>query len=156
MKKVLLLVVAIVFSLNTQAQEDNSYLKFEKDALQGVNKKHIVKSSLTLTQEEESVFWPLYNEYNEKMNALQNDKLELALKYNDNYGELTEGDVMDIMDNVIKIKKQLLDLEKKYYKKMINIMSPVKVVNYFKVEHEVAVKVETEILKGSQGVALAK
>ena len=145
MKNSFLLLFVFMLSIVAKSQETPSYNELENKVLKD-NKKSIVKQSIVITNEDADFFWPLYEEYNSKMNNLNNQYIALLKEYSEKQGELNFDQAMDLWEGTMDVKQGLLKLEKKYYWKMIEGMSPVKVVTYFNLERELKAKVEIELL----------
>ena len=146
MKNLFLLLFVFLFSIVAKSQGTASHNDFESKILKD-DKKSIIKRSIVITNEDAEIFWPLYEEYNFKMKSI-NDQYVLVLReYTDKHGELTFAEAMDLWEEAMDLKQDLLNLEKRYYKKMINGMSPVKVVTYFEIERALKAKVDIELLK---------
>jgi hypothetical protein len=147
MKNTFLILVALLFSLGASAQEDSLYVAQKKKENQA-EKKALIKEAIVITNEEQEVFWPLYNEYNSKMEVLNDQYLILSKQYNNSRDKLSYSEVMDLWEEMMDVKQQLLKLERKYYKKMINQISPVKVVNYFEIERDAKIREDAEFIEG--------
>lgn len=145
MKNTFLLLLALTLSIAVKSQESPSYNQLEGKVLKE-DKKTIVKQSIVITNEEADFFWPLYEEYNIKMNDLNTKYISLLMEYSEKQGELNFDQTMDLWEDTMDVRNKLLKLEKKYYKKMVQEMSPVKIVNYFNIERELRAKTEVELL----------
>ena len=56
----------LLFTATTFAQNTNDYLEYSRSVL-NAEKKAIVSEAMMLTEDQSKIFWPLYNELNEKL-----------------------------------------------------------------------------------------
>lgn len=136
MKKVIIVAVLSFFALNISAQETTA-LDSVMQASFRAEKKALIKEALKLTEEESKVFWPLYEEYNKKMEEENNDMIEVVNKNASKLDSLTDDEAEEIWKKKISNDYALIKLEKKYFKKMLRILPGGKVVRYFQAENKI-------------------
>lgn len=85
-----------------------------------------ITTKLELTTEESEKFWPVYNERESELKTVRKDIRE-KVKEGKDLDSLSDADVKKMMEDVIKLKKQELDIEEKYNKKFQEVL-PVKKV----------------------------
>jgi Spy/CpxP family protein refolding chaperone len=85
-----------------------------------------ITRELDLTEAEAQTFWPVYNEYHKKVEALRKD---FKSKYNKqtNYNFATDKEAEDYINADIQLKMQEAELIKTYYDKIKKVL-PVKKV----------------------------
>lgn len=90
---------------------------------------------LDLSVEEAQVFWPVYNEYNEK-------KHDLMLKHRkkrinaDNLATLSEEELTRVANAEIENMEEMTELRRKYHDQFMEILPVVKVVKLYKAERD--------------------
>ena len=119
------------------SQAVNDYTEVQRAALK-TEKKAIVAEAMQLTEEESTVFWPLYNEYNEKKYIINTKVYNLIQKYADDFETLTNEQAVELWNERMKIKNESSKLENTYFKKFLKIMDGKKVVRYFQTENKIA------------------
>ncbi len=145
MKYTFLLLFVFMLSIVAKSQETPNYKDLENKVLKD-NKKSVVKKSIVITNEDANFFWPLYEEYNSKLNNLNTQYITLLKEYSERQGVLNFDQAMDLWEETMDVKQKLLKLDKKYYKKMVEGMSPIKVVSYFNIERELRTRIEIQLL----------
>lgn len=136
MKKLILsltlaLLAGVVFS-----QTENDYMEVQRAALK-TEKKALVADAMQLTEEESTVFWPLYNEYSEKVYVINTKVYELIKKFANEYETLTDEQAIELWNDNMNIKKEAAKLEATYFKKFQKILSGKKVLRYFQTESKI-------------------
>jgi len=144
MKKIITLVVALVVSLGSYAQTADEYSEIVRDALK-MEKKAMIKQAIFLTNEESEVFWPLYEEYNKKLGDLRMETYQLIIDYTNNMNTLSGKQAETMWKKKLKIDKEMLKLNKKYYKKLLNRIDGSKAVRYFQAENKIQAMVDAHI-----------
>lgn len=127
----LMLLSGIVFS-----QSVTDYVEVQRAALK-TEKKAIVAEAMQLTDAESTVFWPLYNEYNEKLYVLNTKTFALIMKFADEYETLTDEQSIALWSESMIISKELSKLEASYFKKFQKILGGKKVLRYFQTENKI-------------------
>ncbi|MFT6716393.1 MAG: hypothetical protein ACJA0Q_001032 [Saprospiraceae bacterium] len=79
---------------------------------------------LSLTTEEATRFWPVYNDFQKKKYALRKQVLG-SKKQRKNIDSLSDAELEKIVDNQMKLKEKMLALEKEFYVKIKEIL-PIK------------------------------
>jgi hypothetical protein len=136
MKKITYTIVILLFASVAYSQASNDYLEVQREILK-TEKKALVAEAMQLTEEESTVFWPLYNEYNDKMYLLDTKIYDLVLKFAKEYETLTDEQAIDLWKESQSIRAEIFKLEKSYLKKFQKIMGGKKVLRYFQEESKI-------------------
>ena len=136
MKKLFIITVLSVFALNISAQETPA-LDSVMQSNYNAEKKALIKEAIQLNDEEAKEFWPLYQEYNNKLQKINNEIVSLINKNADKLETLTNDEAEDIWEKKMDLSYDLVKLEKKYFKKMKRVLPAGKVVRYFQAENKI-------------------
>ncbi len=136
MKKLLIITVLSVFALNISAQETPA-LDSVMQANYNAEKKALIKEAVQLNDEEAKEFWPLYQEYNNKLQKINKEIVSLINNNADKLETLTDDEAEDIWEKKMDLSSDLVKLEKKYFKKMKRVLPAGKVVRYFQAENKI-------------------
>ncbi len=144
MKKLIIGIALVFVTTGIFAQNANDYMEVTRDVIK-TEKKAAIAEAMQLTDQESTVFWPLYNEYNEKM-YVENSKLINTIKdYANNYDKMTDEKAKELWTKAMKIDSDLLKLEKSYFKKFVKIMPATKAVRYFQAESKIKSLVDAKL-----------
>ncbi len=144
MKKLIIGIVFVFAGAGLFAQNANDYLEVTRGVLKK-EKKAAIAEVMQLTEEESTTFWPLYNEYNDKMYSINTRLYNVIKDYSDNYVSMTDEKAKELWTEVIKIDQDLLKLHKSYFKKFDKILSTIKAVRYFQAENKIKTMVDAEL-----------
>ena len=144
MKNFITLIVALVFTLGATAQTAEEYFEIERDALK-MDKKAMIKRAVFLTKEESAVFWPFYEEFNQKLGEIRMEEYQLIIDYTNNMNTLSGKDAESMWKKKLSIDQARLDLNRKYFKKLLNKIDGSKAVRYFQAEAKIQNMVDAHV-----------
>ena len=156
MKKLVIL-LAFIFSLNSQAQENSEQKKaeIEKRSAQLIEKRDqiiasrkemlqerkdkikslkiaFISQKLSLSSVEAEKFWPVYNKYDDKIMALKDAQMKLRVGKKNG----TDEDAIKKIEEAEAIESEVMLLKKKMRAELIPIISAEKVVRLERLEQE--------------------
>lgn len=144
MKKSIITLVILIFGISVFAQNLDDFMEVQRGVLK-TEKKAVVAEAMSFTEEESSVFWPLYNEYNEKMYELNTKTYNVIKDYAANFETLTDEKAVSLMNSAMHIEKELSSLEKTYFKKFQKILPGKKAARYFQLENKIKSLIAAEM-----------
>jgi len=144
MKKIILGFSLLFFAATMMAQNTHDYMEVERAALK-TEKKAIVAEAMVFTEDESKVFWPLYNEYNEKKYVINTKVYNNIVEYADNYETLSDEKAIELWVNSMKYKDELSKLEKTYFKHFQKILPGKKAARYFQVESKIKMLISAQL-----------
>jgi len=144
MKKIFFGMVMIFLGTTLFAQTLDDYMEVQRGVLK-TEKKTVVAEVMQFTDAESTVFWPLYNEYNDKKYTLNTKVYQLIKKFADNYETMSDETAIELWQENMKIKQELTKLEKSYFKKFQGILSGKKATRYMQLENKIKALINAEI-----------
>ncbi len=144
MKKLILFMVFALSGTFLMSQTTEDYIEILRSVLK-TEKKAAIAEEMNFTEQEASVFWPLYNEFNEKMYNVQSKRVKLIQDYIDHYGNMTDDKADELWTALIKYREETTSLTKQYYKKFRKILPAAKAVKYFQAENKIAALIDYEL-----------
>ena len=124
-------VIAILFAFNVtaMAQEDR------KEKIEAM-KVSFITQKLDLTSKEAQIFWPLYNELQDKLQAARKAKRKEAKQTRGDIDVMTDAEVEAIIDSEIAAKQVEAELAKEYHAKFKQLLSVKKVAKLYRAEDD--------------------
>ena len=116
MKKLIFTLVLAFIGIQLMAQTTTDYIEVVRSVLK-TEKKAIIADVMNFTEQEAEVFWPLYNEFNEKVYVVQTKRINIIKDFAENYENMTDVKADELWVSGMSYKQELLNLNKKYYKK---------------------------------------
>lgn len=144
MKKVILPLILIFLGTQLLAQSTNDYIEVVRSVLK-TEKKAVIAETMAFTDAEAKVFWPLYNEFNEKAYIIQSRRIAIIKDFAENYEKMTDEKADELWLSSMKVKQEMMDLTKQYYKKFKKIIPAGKAAKYFQAENKIAALVDFQL-----------
>lgn len=144
MKNLLFALILVFAGAQLMAQSDNDYTEVMRSVLV-TEKKAAITEIMALTETESTVFWPLYNEFSNKMYTVQTKRIKIIKEFAENYETMTNEKADEIWISYMGYKKEIATLNKQYYKKFKKLMPAAKVVKYFQAENKIATLIDYEL-----------
>ncbi len=147
-------VFTFVTILPAPAQETSSPSQKQLNiAAMRAERKAVVGANMPLTKDEAKVFWPLYDEYEARMDKIEERHIKEVREYVASYETLTDADATKKLDQVVSIQEARLDVQKAYIPKFRAVLSSIKTTRFFQVDGKIRALVQCQI---AQMVPLAK
>ncbi len=145
MNKLLIAIAVLFLGTTLSAQTLDDYMEVQRGVLK-TEKKAVVANAMQFTDAESTVFWPLYNEYNDKM-YISNTKLYNLIKEYAEYfdSKMTDEKAIEIWTNVMKVEAELAKLERTYFKKFQGILGGKKAARYMQLESKIKALIDAEL-----------
>lgn len=97
-----------------------------------------ITKELNLTSDEAQRFWPVYNEFQDKMEKLHKERKEIhkSVKSKGGIDSLSNADVEKIVDKEMAIQEKELQIKKEFHAKVKSVLPIKKVAKLYRAEHE--------------------
>ncbi|HJX90192.1 MAG TPA: hypothetical protein VJ372_06825 [Pyrinomonadaceae bacterium] len=114
------------------------------------DKKLVVAANMDLSEAEAKGFWPLYDDYQKELQAL-NDRLGKAiLAYADAYNNktLTDAQATQLTGEALAIDQDEITLRKTYAVKLGHVIPAKKVARYLQIENKIRAAIRYDLAAG--------
>ena len=126
-----LLIITISSSIFAQHEHENFQKKREEI---NVEKIAFITKELNLSSQEAQIFWPVYNEYQskieEEMKAMRSDKKSI------DYDKISDKEAVALADQQIIHLQKMLDIKKMYHVKFKEVLPPRKLLKLYDAEQD--------------------
>ena len=128
--KSLIIFLTILFCGVSFSQDNKSnWIELLKSNVQKESK-NLIKQNLELTSEQAKLFWPIYDEYDQALAEVTNERLQNISNYMLNYKDLDSAKAETLLRKALELDQKKIDIQNKYYEKFISVL-PSKVVGKF-------------------------
>jgi hypothetical protein len=107
----------------------------------------VINDVMKLTDAEDKVFWPIYNNYEQDSFALGDQRLALMKEFvvaQDNHA-LTDAKAAELTTRYFQFEQDRLDLIQKYTAEMSKALSPIRAAQFAQIEHRFTTVVDLMI-----------
>ena len=111
------------------------------------DKKLLVSANMELTESEAKGFWPVYEEYQKELTAINQRIGKLIESYAADYrsNTLTDEKAQKLIDEMVAIEKADGGLQASYAPKLGKVLPPKKVARYLQIENKIRAALKYEL-----------
>lgn len=143
MKKIVLGLSLLFIGVTLFGQNMRDYSEVQRTALK-TEKKAIVAEAMQMTDEQSAIFWPLYNEYNEKLYTMNTKEYDVIIDFAEHFVTMSDEKAVELWTRVMALDQEYLKLKKSYFKKFKKVLPPILVVRYFQLENKIDMLINYE------------
>ena len=104
-----------------------------RDSLRA-QKEGIMLDSMQLNEADQKAFLPIYQEYNGKIMAIRDQRLELVKEFASKYSEMDDKRAEDLSKEIFKLMRERNKLRETYHKKVSKELSPVHAIRFVQID----------------------
>lgn len=93
-----------------------------------------ITERLSLTPEEAEVFWPVYNDFENRKGTLNHQRRKIGEEFSKNQENLSDAEINKMLDEGTRLNKEESDLSLQFDKKLREILPPAKVMKLYVAE----------------------
>jgi hypothetical protein len=111
------------------------------------DKKLLVASNMELTESEAKAFWPVYDQYQKDLGAMNERMVKMIKSYADAYNakSMTDDGAKKLTDEFIAIEKAETAMKESYVPKLSKVLPPRKVARYLQIENKIRALVKYDL-----------
>jgi hypothetical protein len=142
-----LVALAVVLSSSVAYGQSEKYVELMREDLK-TEKVAIVTEAMQMTDDQSSVFWPIYREYDLERSKLGDRRLALIKNFADNFEMMTDDTAKKIANDSFKLREDRLKLKKKYYKQVEKELGAVMAARWMQTEYIIESLIDLQISAG--------
>lgn len=135
---------------NTPPQEGTTHvikdqdLKLLRQDLRS-KRKQLIAADLKLTETEATKFWPVYDQYVTELIAINDKKFGLIQEYADNWGKMTNEQILLFTRNWLDIDIAIAQLRQKYVPMVAKVLDGRKTATFFQLDRRIAMTMDLQV-----------
>lgn len=133
MRTIVFYILILFIGIPSYAQKETSS-RYSQEKLESAKVAFVTKR-LDLSPQQAEKFWPLYNQHNEERRKLMRQINELSNAVN---ADIDDKQALELINRKFELKKEILDLENAFTKKIVEIISPVQAIKLSDVNRDFA------------------
>jgi hypothetical protein len=137
-RMIYLLIPALIFMTDLSAQNPN---------LERLNTYKIgfITKRLNLTSQEAEKFWPIYNEFQDKKNKIQRERVEINRNFNQNELNMSDREMSDAAERIVSLEMREAELAREFHDKLKTVLPPVKILRLYQAENQYRMQLLKEL-----------
>ena len=100
------------------------------------NRKALVAANLTLTDEEATRFWPLYDRYRDELATVQDRAMKVIGDYTRSFHDLSDDEAMKLADDWLSTEGDRVKVRRAYLEQFEKVLPGRKVVRLYQIENK--------------------
>ena len=108
-------------------------------------RKEIVAANMTLTPDQATKFWPVFDQYRKEAIKPNDERWALIKDYATNYNTMTDAQAQDYMKRSTAVEQQLLDLRMKYVPIFEKVISAKQTALFYQIDHRVDLLINLQL-----------
>jgi hypothetical protein len=149
MKKLLITLFFIsitsIFAQDINKQDFNSYyIELLRSDIK-TQAKFIVSQAMKFSEEDSSVFWPIYKEYEVELDKLGDRRIANIRDFANNYEKMTDLKADKIIEQAFNYQEERLKLKRNMYNKLKNKFNSSTAAKFIQLEHQIQLIVDLKI-----------
>jgi hypothetical protein len=129
-----------------QGDEQSDNMQILRDKIQA-DKKLVVATNMTLTENEAKAFWPVYDSYQKDLIKLNDRTLKNIIDYAANIDKMSDEIAKKIVKEHLAIESDRQKLRQSYLPKFAKVLPYKKVMRYYQMENKIFAVVSYEAAK---------
>jgi hypothetical protein len=107
----------------------------------------IIRTELQLSDEEAAAFWPIYSEYRDEIDSVQDRYAAMIEEYLERYdnADLSDEYADELIETFFSIKRELLDVQAKYLPKIRAVLPALKTARLFQLENKIQAEIDERL-----------
>lgn len=144
MKKMFSVLFILALALTSMGQNTNDYLEMTREVL-NIEKKAAIAEIMVLTEEESTIFWEMYNDYNNELYKVHNERIAIIRDFAKNYDMMNDEKADELWTASMQYQADLLKLKKAWYAKFKKVLPVGKVVTFFQAENKIETLINAQL-----------
>jgi len=108
-------------------------------------RKELVAQNMTLTADEATKFWPVFDQYRKDAIKPNDERWALIKEYAAHYNSMTESQARDYMKRVAAVDQELLELRQRYVPTFEKVISVKKTALWYQLDRHIDLMINLQL-----------
>ena len=137
--------ITSIFAQDINKQDFNSYyIELLRSDIK-TQAKFIVSQTMKFSEEDASIFWPIYKEYEIELDKLGDKRLANLRDFANNYDKMTDPKADEIINQAFNYQEDRLKIKRNMYEKLKNKFNSSTAAKFIQLEHQIQLIVDLKI-----------
>jgi zona occludens toxin (predicted ATPase) len=153
MSKMLALVSALVIGVALVTSAAPSFAQSATDELEMVRviiqaeRKAVVATNMNLSDAESEAFWPVYNEFEIAVRAVNDKRVKVLTQLARDFETLTDEQAVDLLEEHFKFQQERVKVRKSYMKKFKKVLSGKQLTRFYQIDGKIDTMIDFDIAR---------
>jgi Spy/CpxP family protein refolding chaperone len=109
-------------------------------------KKQIVAANLSLTTEQATKFWPVYDQYIAEQTKIHDLKYAVVKEFATSWGTISDAQAEDLTNRALAVDAQVTQLRIKYMPSFLKVLPGKQVATFFQIDRRLQMMVDLQLM----------
>jgi Spy/CpxP family protein refolding chaperone len=109
-------------------------------------KKQIVAANLSLTGEQATKFWPVYDQYIAEQTKIHDQKYAVIKEFATSWGTISDAQAEDLTKRALAVDTQVTELRVKYMPNFLKVLPGKQVATFFQIDRRLQMMVDLQLM----------
>lgn len=110
-------------------------------------KKQLIAGNLSLTDDEATKFWPVYDRYAADQAKLGDEKYALIKEYADGFGKLSDEQALSLTRKASALEEKIAKLRVDYVPKVAKVLPGTKAATFFQIDRRITSLIDLQLAR---------
>jgi len=140
----LAIAAAMLMPFAVQAQQERDMIEVLR-AQVNTDRQAVVALNMELSEKQSEAFWPIYRKYHQDRDGLMDQRVKLLIEFRDNQVGMTAEQAKQILDDALKLEKDINKLKHKYVSDFEEVLGPRHTLRYYQIENKLDTIINYEL-----------
>jgi len=148
------LLVVVFLSVETSVAQNadatantDQYISLLRKDLRS-QKKQYIAANITLTADEATKFWPVYDRYAAETERINNDRITVLKEYAANIANLSDGQALALNNKSLAIDRSFVTLRQRFIPQFVKVLSGKNLARFFQIDKRIGLLIDLQIAAG--------
>ncbi len=127
-----------------QQQELDKDVKLLREDIRS-KKKKLIAANLTLTADQATKFWPVYEQYTADLVKINNQKYEVIKDYANNWGTMSDEQALNLLKRSLEVDAQVNQLRTRYIPIFNKVVPGKTVATFFQLDRRIQAMIDLQL-----------
>ena len=138
--------ITSIFAQDFNKEDFNSYyIELLRSDIK-LQKKFIVTQNMNFSEEDASVFWPIYEEYELELDKLGDKRLANIKDFAENFKKMTDLKADKIIEQAFNYQEERINLKRNIYNQIKEKLNASTAAKFIQLEHQIQLIVDLKII----------
>ena len=114
-----------------------------------IGRRETIRAEIYFTKDEAAAFWPAYDAYVADMQPVRDRRVKMIRRYLQAYndGSVSEDFAVELVDEDLAIKTEMLKIRKKHLERIRKILPPFKAARFYQLENKLDAEINGQLAR---------
>ena len=130
----------------SRAQSTADEIELVRSVVQ-TGRKAVVVKNMKLSDAESEAFWPVYNEFETSMRAVNDRRVKVLTELARDFETLTDEQAVDLLEQFFKFQQERVKVRKSFLKKFKKVLSGKQVTRFYQIDSKIDTMIDFDIAR---------